>query len=58
MQAETKPARDDMAWASLCGGLALANAGLGAVHGLAGVLGGVTGAAHGALCGTLLCLTF
>nr|WP_321457836.1 iron-containing alcohol dehydrogenase [uncultured Cohaesibacter sp.] len=54
MQAETKPARDDMAWASLCGGLALANAGLGAVHGLAGVLGGVTGAAHGALCGTLL----
>jgi alcohol dehydrogenase class IV len=43
-----------MAWVSLCGGLALANAGLGAVHGLAGPLGGLTGAAHGAICGALL----
>jgi alcohol dehydrogenase class IV len=43
-----------MAWVSLCGGLALANAGLGAVHGLAGVIGGMTGAAHGAICGALL----
>src|SRR5690606_15505763 len=43
-----------MAWVSRSGGLALANAGLGAVHGLAGVIGGTTGAAHGAICGALL----
>lgn len=54
MDAEDAQARDAMAWTSLCGGLALANAGLGAVHGLAGPLGGLTGAAHGAICGTLL----
>jgi len=52
--AEDPNARDQMAWVSLCGGLALANAGLGAVHGLAGVIGGMTGAAHGAICGALL----
>ncbi len=54
MQADDPQARDEMAWVSLCGGLALANAGLGAVHGLAGPLGGLTGAAHGAICGALL----
>jgi len=54
MEAEDQAARDELAWVSLCGGLALANAGLGAVHGLAGPLGGLTNAAHGALCGTLL----
>jgi alcohol dehydrogenase class IV len=54
MEAEDAGARDDMAWVSLSGGLALANSGLGAVHGLAGVIGGMTGAAHGAVCGTLL----
>lgn len=54
MQGEDAAARDRMAWVSLCGGLALANAGLGAVHGLAGVIGGLTGAAHGAICGALL----
>lgn len=54
MQGEEPEARDRMAWVSLCGGLALANAGLGAVHGLAGVIGGMTGAAHGAICGALL----
>ncbi len=54
MAGEDPRARDEMAWVSLCGGLALANAGLGAVHGLAGPLGGLTGAAHGAICGTLL----
>jgi alcohol dehydrogenase class IV len=54
MQAEDAHARDEIAWVSLCGGLALANAGLGAVHGLAGPLGGLTGAAHGAICGVLL----
>ncbi|MDO9638839.1 MAG: iron-containing alcohol dehydrogenase [Pseudotabrizicola sp.] len=46
--------RDSLAWASLCSGLALANAGLGLVHGFAGVIGGTTGAAHGAICGALL----
>lgn len=45
---------DDMALTSVFGGIALANAGLGAVHGFAGVIGGQTGAAHGALCGALL----
>jgi alcohol dehydrogenase class IV len=54
MAGENPEARDRMAWVSLCGGLALSNAGLGAVHGLAGVIGGMTGAAHGAICGTLL----
>jgi alcohol dehydrogenase class IV len=48
-------AREDMALASLFGGLALANAGLGAVHGLAGPIGGVLPAApHGAICAALL----
>lgn len=47
-------ARESMAVASLFGGLALANAKLGAVHGFAGVLGGMTGQAHGALCARLL----
>jgi alcohol dehydrogenase class IV len=51
---EDQAARDALAWTSLCGGLALANAGLGAVHGFAGVIGGMTGAAHGAICGALL----
>lgn len=54
MQGEEPQARDRIAWVSLCGGLALANAGLGAVHGLAGVIGGMTGAPHGAICGALL----
>jgi alcohol dehydrogenase class IV len=54
MAGEDPKARDAMAWVSLCGGLALANSGLGAVHGLAGVIGGMTGAAHGAICGALL----
>jgi alcohol dehydrogenase class IV len=54
MQGEDPPARDALAWVSLTGGLALANGGLGAVHGLAGVIGGVTPAAHGAVCGALL----
>jgi len=49
-----RPGRQDMALAALCGGLVLANAGLGAVHGLAGVLGGRWDAPHGMLCGALL----
>ena len=51
---EDEKARDAMAWASLSSGMALANAGLGAVHGLAGVIGGETGAAHGEICAALL----
>jgi alcohol dehydrogenase class IV len=47
-------AREHMSLASLFGGLALANAKLGAVHGIAGPLGGMTGAPHGALCARLL----
>ncbi len=46
--------REDMALASLFGGLALANARLGAVHGFAGVLGGLYLAPHGAVCAALL----
>lgn len=49
-----KAARQGMAIASLFGGLALANAKLGAVHGLAGPLGGMVSAPHGALCAALL----
>ena len=40
-------AREDMALTSLFGGLALANAKLGAVHGIAGPLGGMIEAPHG-----------
>ena len=47
-------ARTDMAFASLCSGLALANAGLGAVHGFAAAIGGRFQAPHGAVCAALL----
>jgi alcohol dehydrogenase class IV len=47
-------ARAEMAFAALLGGMVLANSGLGAVHGLAGPLGGMYGAPHGALCAALL----
>jgi alcohol dehydrogenase class IV len=43
-----------MALCSLFGGVALANAKLGAVHGLAGVVGGTVDAPHGAVCAALL----
>jgi alcohol dehydrogenase class IV len=49
-----KDAREDMAVASLFGGLALSNAGLGAVHGFAGPIGGNFPAPHGAICAALL----
>jgi alcohol dehydrogenase class IV len=49
-----RDARRDMAVASLFGGLALANAGLGVVHGIASPLGGQWKAPHGALCAAVL----
>jgi len=49
-----RAAREDMALASLFSGLALANARLGAVHGLAGPLGGMICAPHGVICARLL----
>jgi len=53
MRNEDPAARDDMARASYLSGLALANSGLGIVHGLASIIGG-RGGAHGAICGRLL----
>jgi alcohol dehydrogenase class IV len=47
-------ARENMAFVSLMGGLALANAKLGAVHGFAGPIGGMFAAPHGAICAALL----
>jgi len=47
-------ARENMCLASLFSGLALANSKLGAVHGIAGPLGGMTSGAHGAICAALL----
>jgi alcohol dehydrogenase class IV len=47
-------ARTDMAICSLLGGMALANAKLGAVHGLAGVIGGRADVPHGMACAALL----
>jgi alcohol dehydrogenase class IV len=49
-----RQARANMAWASLLGGLALTNAGLGAVHGFAAPVGGRWAAPHGAVCAALL----
>ncbi len=47
-------ARGEMALVSLFGGLALANAGLGAAHGFAGPTGGMFPAPHGAICACVL----
>lgn len=47
-------AREDMSVASLFGGIALANAKLGAVHGFASVIGGMFDAPHGVICARLL----
>jgi len=53
-QSDDAAAREDMALTSLFGGLALANAKLGAVHGFAGPIGGMFPAPHGAVCARLL----
>jgi alcohol dehydrogenase class IV len=47
-------ARAGMSLASLFSGITLANAGLGAVHGLAGPIGGMFRAPHGVICARLL----
>jgi alcohol dehydrogenase class IV len=47
-------AREDMAMASLLGGMALANVKLGAVHGFAGPMGGMFPIPHGEICACLL----
>ena len=47
-------ARTDLAFGALMGGMALTNAGLGAVHGFAAPIGGAFDAAHGVVCAALL----
>lgn len=49
-----RAAREEMSLASLYGGICLANAGLGAVHGFAAPVGGAFPAPHGAVCAALL----
>lgn len=52
--AADRAARDDMALASLLGGLCLSNAGLGAVHGIAAAVGALCDVGHGLACAALL----
>ena len=51
---EDRQAREDMALAALFGGMALANAKLGGVHGFAGPIGGMYPVGHGAVCARML----
>jgi alcohol dehydrogenase class IV len=53
-QGDDREAREDMSLAALFSGLAMANAGLGSVHGFAGVIGGMVKGPHGAVCAALL----
>ncbi len=49
--------RAAMGWAACCSGIALANAGLGAVHGIVAALGARYPIAHGTGCGSLVAAT-
>jgi alcohol dehydrogenase class IV len=51
---QDREARTNMSHASLLGGLALANAGLGVVHAFAAPIGGMWPAPHGAICAAVL----
>jgi alcohol dehydrogenase class IV len=53
----TSAERAGMSWAACCSGIALANAGLGAVHGIVAALGARYPVPHGTGCGILLAAT-